>query len=78
MPNQQRQHRHQVIGLGLRAVEFSDDPGLFVSFQFDQDVFLGREVEVERSPHHPRGGGDGTDVSTGQSVPANLSQRGFE
>ena len=36
MSNQLRQHRRQVIGLGLREVEFGDDPGLFVSFQLDQ------------------------------------------
>ena len=60
------------------TLEFSDDPGLFVPLQLDQDVLLGREVKVERAPHHARCGGDGTDVGAGQAAPADLSQCGVE
>jgi hypothetical protein len=35
MSNQLRQDQRQVTGLGLRVVEFSDDPDFFVSLQLD-------------------------------------------
>ena len=68
-------HRRQ-IALGF--AEFTDDPLLLVALHLDKNVLLCWEVEVERSSHHTRSSGDGSDISGGQPALRNFSQRGVE
>jgi hypothetical protein len=62
VPHKQGQHRSQV---GIGPAEFPDDPGLFAAFKFDQDMFFGREVEIEGAPHYARRSCDRGNVSSG-------------
>src|SRR5215217_3704352 len=70
-----RKHRRQIAS---GFAKLSDDLRFLVALQLDKDVLFCREMEVERTPHDACGGGDGTDVSGGQSALRNLSQRGIE
>ncbi len=58
------EHRRQIAG---GAAEFADDPGFLGALHLDEDVLLGREVEVEGPAGHARVGDDGADVGGGQA-----------
>src|SRR5690242_9057050 len=68
-------HRRQ-IAFGF--AEFTDDPILLGALRLNKNVLLCWKVEVERSPHHARRSGDGSDISGGQPALRNLRQRGVE